>query len=567
MAGPFEEGGKADALLQQDAALAPTPVAQAPGLASTGQQMTTGVPRARYGGRMNPDGGLAWNASNDQMMPGGTQIQESRSTQVGKYGGSPLFGNTGQILPHAHWANQLQGNRLAREKQRAEIRQKLEKWDPMGGIPEVAPAYQESLDNYVAAGFEDVYKAALDLNGGDEQQAQLAMMNPGSPEGRALADFRNAATVVARKANFVTNDALAAMKAMDEGEAEYNQEVYDAADAAIRALNNGGNVRAVADSLEQYQTVKEWNSFIKENGIADQLLRTDWSKETLNIPKGRDRNGMLVYETIGAGDPRMKDAIIQQTMLSIPPKYHKLYGEDGLYQRLERLLSANITSDAKVIDPYHAPTGESSKPKSGYNFGNIGVSAGLTPASAGTQEVFGVPTAGGGTLGSALDPTYGKVPTLALTETTGDKTKEIGIRRFNDPKGEPHQLYGASLKKIGNEWVVIGRELSAKEIEKISNEVRSNTSSSGRVDGVTSQDIEDEITKRVQEQSLGALRTYKAMDNVPEIEGYIGTSDLDGLWNSLQGRKTTSVNLDSGQQSVSGGKKTYKYNPATGQLE
>ena len=439
---------------------------------------------------MNPDGGLAWNASNDQMMPGGTQIQESRSTQVGKYGGSPLFASTGQILPHAHWANQLQGNRLAREKQRAEIRQKLEKWDPLGGIPEVAPAYQESLNNYVAAGFEDVYKAALDLNGGDEQQAQLAMMNPGSPEGRALADFRNAATVVARKANFVTNDALAAMKAMDEGEAEYNQEVYDAADAAIRALNNGGNVRAVADSLEQYETVKEWNSFLKDTGLQQALKDAAFGKDVL-VPGRRDNLGNNLYDTLTVADPAQRDQILDLYAAQVPPKYHKMWGTDGVKERLSAYLTMNEEAKRQIDEPWHgfAPS------SSGSGAGGDGRPFTVGVSKSKTEQRPGVLRKG------AQDTIV-----MDLFDNTGDKTMQMGNRTLRVGT-EDKDLYGIQVQynPDNNRWEIHGRDLSNKEKDEL-----------------TAKFGDDETAKSewAISHSIGTPVTTTFSDNASRMEGY-----------------------------------------------
>lgn len=540
MTGPYVDGTKTDALMQ-DAALAPTPVADAPGLtpalASTGQEMRTGQPRARYGGRMNADGGLAWNAQNDQMMPGGTQIRESRTAW-----NDPLFGNTGQVLPHAHLANQLQGKKLERAKQRAEIKKKLENWDPTAGIPEVAPAYQEDLNKYVASQFEDAYRAAVDLNGGDEQAAQLALSNPNSAEGRAWKAIVDDATVVARKANFVTNDAIATMKAMDDGDAEYIQEVYDAADASVRAMKNGGNVRALANGMEQYQVVKEWNSFLKEKGIAEQLQKTDWSKETLNIPKGRDRNGMLVYETIGMGDPRMKDAIIRQTMMTVPPKYHKIYGEDGLYQRLERLLSANITSEAKIIDPYHAPTGSGDgaggKPKAFVGGWEQGVSSTIPEPTEGSQW-----------LGRKNLPVFlrGNVDRAPLMEVVGGRNVPMGPRPFTDENGNPVTIKSPQFERNSAGDLFITGEMVG-DAEETSRTYKNENG--------------DEVTETVKKSSKTPSSTgVMVKGNEAKLDEYApGWREQVGYETSA-GKKTTSIDLDKGTQKV------YKYNPATGQIE
>ena len=153
---------------------APTPAQQDALLERT----DTPVSKEAGSGRrfsMNP-GQLGWGVGASDFNPNGFKPNESRSTQVGKYGSAPLFASS-LAFPDAVIASRMPGI----TKTKADLAAQMAKFNPAEGLEDVkAPEYRDDFQRGAMASLNEYKNNVFKLHG--EEEGTRRMMNANTPE-------------------------------------------------------------------------------------------------------------------------------------------------------------------------------------------------------------------------------------------------------------------------------------------------------------------------------------------------------------------------------------------------
>lgn len=259
----------------------PGSTGQAPGLPQTPMDISLEtsealVPGRNFGGRVD-DNGFGWAVGANEFAPAGYRPNESRSTQIGKYGGAPLYAAT-QGMPWGAIASRIQ----ASTNKKNEARKALQQFDPMAGVEDVnAPEYRDSFRRGVMSDLFGVINDAK-ANWGEEEGLRR-LQTPGTPEYMALRERGSDWTTVSRLMNQSTKEAAAVLKGMEDGSIDNDEELKQRAqDVLYRTGEYAGqqDPKKLAQSMERLQGTIGFYNLMKQDGIS-QLLKNGGTTEDL----------------------------------------------------------------------------------------------------------------------------------------------------------------------------------------------------------------------------------------------------------------------------------------------
>lgn len=228
--------------------------------------------RPRFGVRADV-GGFGWQLDGRDFAPNGYQPAQTRTTQVGKYGGAPIAAAT-TAMPMSVLASRIQGAQLKRQQ----AQQAMASFDPMKGVEDVsAPEYRDSFQRAVMGDINGFVNSTLSNWGQEEGIRRLQSAT--SPEGQALRSRAANWTTTARSINQATKDATAIVAGMNDGTLEADPTLKRQAQDVLYKLGEYSGQQdpgELARTLPRFTANVAFYDQLKKDGV-DQILKNSGS--------------------------------------------------------------------------------------------------------------------------------------------------------------------------------------------------------------------------------------------------------------------------------------------------
>ncbi|MCB0786926.1 MAG: hypothetical protein KDC02_22300, partial [Flavobacteriales bacterium] len=197
---------------------------------------------------------------------------ETRSTQVGRYGGAPIvLPYTGQAPMSVLAERQAQINR-----DKAALEQQKQQWDPYADFKEVIPAaYQKSWQRAINSSVDTQLEQTIAMFDGDEMAAYDAIRNPMSPEGRAWRRMVNDVNTTTNQVNENYGRALAYIEGAEANAIVSDPELLKRAQNLIGGLDGfDGDWAKLGEKAEAYGMMQSFDSYVKEFDVEGRLRKS-----------------------------------------------------------------------------------------------------------------------------------------------------------------------------------------------------------------------------------------------------------------------------------------------------
>lgn len=262
--------------------------------------------------------------TNQDFNPAGYKPNESRSTQVGKYGGSPLYA-VSIGMPFSVIDDRLNAHAIEEN----ELRKAAEDFDPRAGVKDLnAIKYRDDYGNWVNDQIEQ-YKANVFAAYG-EKEGLRRLRTKSSPEAAGLWRLVQHINTVNSSIDDAVTNANALEVGMRGGELQYNPAKLAGAKEVKDRL---GSFSETQDPEELARILPRFNANVS---LIDQLKKDGihqmWAVNGGNVKK--------VYEQVKAGDPLYMRGFrtllgrevhsYDQMIDALADQYAPQYAEDGL---------------------------------------------------------------------------------------------------------------------------------------------------------------------------------------------------------------------------------------------
>jgi hypothetical protein len=409
---------------------APTPAQQDALLERT----DTPVSKEAGSGRrfsMNP-GQLGWGVGASDFNPNGFKPNESRSTQVGKYGSAPLFASS-LAFPDAVIASRMQG--IAKTK--ADLAAQMAKFNPAEGLEDVkAPEYRDDFQRGAMGSINEYKNNVFKLYG--EEEGTRRMMNANTPEGQGIRERVSAWTTIARYTNQATDSSEKFMKDMAGGTDEYSKFMYDQAYNERHKLGvQAGNHDPVslAKSLKVFTGTVSLDDQVRKDGVFDILKNAGTVEELVRQVRSNDPEKERLYRSGFVGIYTKKDVskedVVQAMVDRYYPAYSQYMSEDDM-KKYFKALAGEMTEEKLTQSQISSPSGGSGSSKAAPNY-----------------RVEETVVAGGGR--------HMKYPTVTLYGESNDKAKSANPLTFRDGDKEVYMI-GERAMLIGGNTYIYGKQ-------------------------------------------------------------------------------------------------------------
>lgn len=493
-------------------------------------------PRADYGHRYargrhglgSGNGQFGWAVGPQDFNPNGYKPNESRSTQVGKYGGSPLYAAT-LAFPDAVIASRLQG--IAKQKEA--IAAQMAKFNPMEGVEDVKqPEYRDDFQRGYLASLNGHIDKATSMWGEEEGMKQL--MNPNSELGRGLRELNMAWTTVARLTNQGTNSALAITEGMDSGKLEKNKYLYDLAKDQLHKTGvQAGNhdPKELAKGMVVFQGVSSLDNQVHEDGIVP-LLKNAGSVEQLveQVKKGDPSYragfaGILTKKTVN------RDDVVNALTDRYYPMYENYMSRDDM-KKYFTSIAGNLSEDSLKQAQIKSNGGGSGGGSN--NAANYRIEK--TELPSGTLDGFGnVAVDGNGKSVSA--GVGGEHNTITLMGSANKQAKLTNPLTFR-VKDQTMFMYPERIMDMNGTIVVTGKEVGMPRTQAARENVASKLNMSIEdLDAVIEHPDTEEAKSIITKFGMLQDRLVPLEGNEAQIEG-LGY-DVDRIKKDLGARRST----------------------------
>lgn len=339
--------------------LPPPTAAQQDALLRTDRQPTGSSGAQVRHGVSAQAGGLSWAVGNDAFAPAGYKPNESRSTGVGKYGGSPLY------APVIGYPDAVIANRLDRiSKERKQVQDAMAKFNPAADVEDVnAPEYRDDYQRGVMSDLHG-YQAQVQQLYGDEEGLKR-LMDPNTKEGQGLRERVSQWTTIARLTNQATKSADAVIEGMDSGALEYNQYLYDLATQERHKLGvQAGNhdPKALANSLKVFTGTASLDDQVKKDGIGELLKSAGTTEQFAEQVRANSKDphyragfaSILTKKTVDRED------VIEALTDRYYPSYRNYMSRDQMKDYFTSI-AGSLSEEKLTQSQIHVPQGDGSK--------------------------------------------------------------------------------------------------------------------------------------------------------------------------------------------------------------
>lgn len=378
-----------------------------------------------------------------ELYPRQPDVMIGRTTQVGKYGGAPIFYGGSNILP----LGVVSGKLKAIADERAALKKQADGLDLYAGIEDLKnPNYRKVQNQWIRSQVEGKYQQYRELYG-DDMKVRRALMDKNSAIHRdfyAPGGVIDSINTLARQGNVIFDETEKLIKAVEDGDLE-KDESYDLAVAVREGHQGNGDVKQLAKDWRKLQPTIELRKYLNERGVLDDYAKAveeskkDNFRGVIRIPGGN----LVVVDRKTSGAP-IKEAYVDA--LAKDPRFK---GMDREYIASKIPDIEGLEMKTQIQDDYHPPASSSSEstanksPKYSYVVGSA--------------PVF-----------NTSDVWYGgektQVPTITFSEDIGGKNRPMGTLIFEDKNQNPIRLAGVRLQKRGNEWVAVGSAIDEKHV-------------------------------------------------------------------------------------------------------
>lgn len=379
------------------------------------QQIAQTGKRGRSGLRIEDAG---YGPTTEDLFPNMNRpLQVGRSTQVGKYGGGPLFVGSGGVLPLGVIGGKLRS--IYQEKEA--LRKQAKDLDIFSDFEKVKRAeYEPALQAAQVAVWDKWRDAAVDAHG-DPSRAMAAFADPSNKWHQGLYRDIERVNATTRLVNQNIEDAQAVIKGMDDDDLEDIPAIRDNATELLQKLGQWGDKDwgDLAGKSVMFQKQMSMLRWIKGNDVS-QLLARAQQEVTKEEVTGKDQFGRIVntkHATSGANPAA--DMLAR--------KAAKKFGisEKDAMDILEPLIP---TKDETTIDTQFPPqrsggSGSASDRGYSYAFQRSPIKTEGTPAREYDQVV--------------------------LADVTGGKGKFSSPRQFFGASGASHFMHPVSIADDG----------------------------------------------------------------------------------------------------------------------
>jgi hypothetical protein len=406
-----------------------------------GNEIADGAIRSQQQGR-GPSfdlsaGSLGYAVGSNDFFPGGFRPAESRTTQVGKYGGAPIFAAT-QSYPTNVIASRLQG--IAKQQQ--EVNKAIQDFDPMAGVEDVnAPEYREPFVNAVNQDVKGYVNDIVTMHG--RKQGYGRLMDKGSPERMELNRRVQDWNTTARYMNQATKAADAVIEGMRAGTLEADPELLKDANAVRRKLGDyeaQRDPKELAKMLPNFVGKVEFYDHLKKTGIQDMLKSVKTTEELVQRVQGGavGAPGFTTWLTTSKGGT--PEELVESLTESLYPMYSDVLSKEQVKSRIAGLASHITKEELKAVKT----PGYEDALKAGREAKKDGITLGVNIR----------PHAGGSTL-------------AVIPQRKGLPLNKIVVDNPKTGQGT-EDLYAPALAydPIENRPVITGRSLTAKNLEE-----------------------------------------------------------------------------------------------------
>lgn len=419
---------------------------------------------------------------------------ETRSTQVGRYGGAPIvLPYTGQAPMSVLAERQAQINR-----DKAALEQQKQQWDPYADFKEVIPAaYQKSWQRAINSSVDTQLEQTIAMFDGDEMAAYDAIRNPMSPEGRAWRRMVNDVNTTTNQVNENYGRALAYIEGAEANAIVSDPELLKRAQNLIGGLDGfDGDWAKLGEKAEAYGMMQSFDSYVKEFDVEGRLHKA--FAETPGEPEVTRQNGLYI---VTSQQKRDFESAVDAEAEHIAKIYNGRGGMTKAVIRdyLMRKFPMQVEQKVQAIKP-NAPKGSGKK---GDGTNEAGYSARLGTKPSGRTAGPNTPAAG--------------VEQMSIfpEEKIGGRLQPIAKMDAYDWEGNTHQIHAPDItyNQTINEWRIEGRSLNETETQKMQSELE------GAKDAAETKEIIDRYKR------LGKPVWFKADDNRIWMERVLGYRD------------------------------------------
>jgi hypothetical protein len=382
-----------------------------------------------------------------ELYPGQPDVMIGRTTQVGKYGGAPIFYGGSNILP----LGVVSGKLKAIADERAALKKQADGLDLYAGIEDLKnPNYRKVQNQYIAANLgpnSPEYQRWREFYG-DDIKFRAALNTKGSAAHNAYfgrGGLIDSVNTLAKMGNFAHDLTEEYIDGVDKGLYEKTAD-YDRAIKYREGSAYGGDPRQMLKDFNSFRPIAEANKYFKDNGINDQFLKVveaskmDTGPRMVRVPGGT----AIMIDRHTSGEQIKK--LWAENLKKTNPTFKQLDLDriEGLFPDIQ-----GLETKMTIQDDYHPPASSSSEstanksPKYGYVVGSAPVFN--------TSDVW----SGGKKT---------QVPTITFSEDIGGKNRPMGTLIFEDKNQNPIRLAGVRLQKRGNEWVAVGSAIDEKRV-------------------------------------------------------------------------------------------------------
>jgi len=401
-------------------------------------------PNVRVGGM--DDTGFAWPVGPQDFNPAGFRPNESRSTQVGKYGGAPLFAAT-IGFPTSVIASRL--GALARKQEKVD--EAIRQYDPMAGVEDVnAPEHREDFlrqtqydpDSGIYAHVNDT----IAMWG--EKEGYRRLLDRKSKESQALYSKVQDWNTVARHINQATKAADLVLEGTRAGKMEYNEDLIKQAENVRRKTGEyegQRDVKKLAKELPVFLGTVAFYDQIKADGISDLLKNAGTIDQFVAKAPELGVPGIAAWLTEKTHN---RDTLVDALTDAYAPMYHGLLTRDEVKKRFSTMAQTLKEQDLKTASiPGYADAQAAARERKT------------------RVEPYVTTVKGEGVLG------------FTPYQTTGGK--EHNVLKANVRVGDKSlDIYAPSMKwdEAGEDWVLEGRSLNESDKATLEREVASSRS-------------------------------------------------------------------------------------------
>jgi len=231
------------------------------------------------------DTGFGWAVGANDFHPNGFRPNESRSTGVGKYGGSPIFAAT-IGMPDGVIASREQANINKQKQLEAALSKLAPEFEDVDN-----PKYRDEFQRKGNAEYMQLIRDTQQIYG--KQRGTELLSTYGTPEYEKRMNLLNSINTIARGANQANKSALAYLAADEKDAIEQNPAMKKSAEDLVYRQGTKANATAkeLAESQENFSANANMYDTMMKHKIPDMFKSISNKEDLVSLIKKGDQSG------------------------------------------------------------------------------------------------------------------------------------------------------------------------------------------------------------------------------------------------------------------------------------